>query len=354
MAIQVSGTTVIDNSRGLTNIASVDATTAASITAAGVGGATAGQLGGAMVTSGTFNVLDVNTRMQQNYSNFQVGQNGVMIFFGDDNNGSNYRDIFRSTDGGSTLTRVHRMTANGNFYVQNPARGMIRTDNNGFWYAAWSNYYGPRVYSTDNGATWTSSDYFGSAGYTQSCCLGDTAGYVFNANSGGNFYGVNRSTNYGASFTRIKTNQYFNAMHVANGVWLGATSQNIYRSTDYNSSFNVTHLGTFGSSNINRFRTDGSGLWVADGSGYYSTDNGATWNLPNNAPSNIALQTLEYVNGKFICFEDEYYAYSSNGIDWAFVATGLGKNALPTNSGFSGSTYYGWNVGTGLSIKITV
>jgi len=38
MAIQVSGTTVIDNSRNLTNIASVDAATAAAIGAAGVGG----------------------------------------------------------------------------------------------------------------------------------------------------------------------------------------------------------------------------------------------------------------------------------------------------------------------------
>ena len=38
MAIQVSGTEVISNSRALSNIASVDATTAASITAAGVGG----------------------------------------------------------------------------------------------------------------------------------------------------------------------------------------------------------------------------------------------------------------------------------------------------------------------------
>jgi len=39
MAIQVSGTQVIGNSRELTNISSVDATTAASIAAAGVGGA---------------------------------------------------------------------------------------------------------------------------------------------------------------------------------------------------------------------------------------------------------------------------------------------------------------------------
>lgn len=38
MAIQVNGTTVIDNSRALTNIASVDATTVAALGAAGVGG----------------------------------------------------------------------------------------------------------------------------------------------------------------------------------------------------------------------------------------------------------------------------------------------------------------------------
>lgn len=38
MAIQVNGTTVIDNSRQLTNIASVDATTASAFSSAGVGG----------------------------------------------------------------------------------------------------------------------------------------------------------------------------------------------------------------------------------------------------------------------------------------------------------------------------
>ena len=40
MAIKVNGTTVINDSRALSNIATVDATTAASITAAGVGGST--------------------------------------------------------------------------------------------------------------------------------------------------------------------------------------------------------------------------------------------------------------------------------------------------------------------------
>ena len=38
MAIKVQGTTVVDNSRNLTNIASVDATTVTAIGAAGVGG----------------------------------------------------------------------------------------------------------------------------------------------------------------------------------------------------------------------------------------------------------------------------------------------------------------------------
>jgi len=55
MAIQISGTEVISNSRGLNNIASVDATTAASISAAGVGG------GGTQdfVASGTVSTGDV-------------------------------------------------------------------------------------------------------------------------------------------------------------------------------------------------------------------------------------------------------------------------------------------------------
>lgn len=39
MAIKVSGTTVIDDSRQLSNIASVDATTVAALGAAGIGGA---------------------------------------------------------------------------------------------------------------------------------------------------------------------------------------------------------------------------------------------------------------------------------------------------------------------------
>jgi len=52
MAIQVNGTTVIDNSRSLTNISSIDATTAAAFTAGGVGGAGFSLTAGEAITAG--------------------------------------------------------------------------------------------------------------------------------------------------------------------------------------------------------------------------------------------------------------------------------------------------------------
>ena len=53
MAIKVNGTTVINDSRALTNIASVDATTVAAIGAAGVGGATTLLVDRANIANGT-------------------------------------------------------------------------------------------------------------------------------------------------------------------------------------------------------------------------------------------------------------------------------------------------------------
>ena len=59
MAIQVSGTEVISNARALTNVASIDATTAASITAGGVGGPVAWVTGGTYTAGNyTFNGSD--------------------------------------------------------------------------------------------------------------------------------------------------------------------------------------------------------------------------------------------------------------------------------------------------------
>ena len=59
MAIQVNGTTVIDNSRNLTNISSIDSTTATAIGNAGVGG-TLVDLGFTSLTSTNFATLDIS------------------------------------------------------------------------------------------------------------------------------------------------------------------------------------------------------------------------------------------------------------------------------------------------------
>ena len=63
MALKVGGTEVVDNSRGLKNIATVDATTAASITAAGVGGGgsgTADLTASGAISDNDFVVLNTN------------------------------------------------------------------------------------------------------------------------------------------------------------------------------------------------------------------------------------------------------------------------------------------------------
>lgn len=58
MAIQVSGTEVISNSRALNNIASVDATTAAAFGAAGVGGATTLLVNSTLTSTSTTITID--------------------------------------------------------------------------------------------------------------------------------------------------------------------------------------------------------------------------------------------------------------------------------------------------------
>jgi len=60
MAIQVNGTTVINDSRALTNIASVDATTVAALGAAGVGGGGEWASAGSTVTTSWYNVTSGN------------------------------------------------------------------------------------------------------------------------------------------------------------------------------------------------------------------------------------------------------------------------------------------------------
>jgi len=74
MAIKVNGTTVINDSRALSNIASVDATTAASMTAAGVGGEPGWEYVTTITNSSTVSYIDYD--FDTTYNHFMIMTSG--------------------------------------------------------------------------------------------------------------------------------------------------------------------------------------------------------------------------------------------------------------------------------------
>ena len=95
MAIKVNGTTVINDSRALQNVASVDATTATAIGAAGVGGAHTLIQAETSFTSTSYPEFDISSGGYEVYyidliglqhSNANVNRNMVLSFFDSSNN----------------------------------------------------------------------------------------------------------------------------------------------------------------------------------------------------------------------------------------------------------------------------
>lgn len=74
MAIKINGTTVINDSRALSNIASVDATTAASMTAAGVGGSAGWEYVTTINNTGTVSYIDYD--FNTTYNHFMIMTSG--------------------------------------------------------------------------------------------------------------------------------------------------------------------------------------------------------------------------------------------------------------------------------------
>ena len=219
MAIQVSGTEVISNSRALNNIASVDATTAASITAAGVGGASGvAGISWSTVVSGT-----------------TVDLEGI------------------ATDG------------SGTWVVVGDAGVVLRSTNNG---VSWS------TISTPAG---TGSD-FTCVGYGNSVwIIGIKPGTTSHYNQ------CLRSTDGGASWSLVNHNlnkRVFGVATDGSGVWiLSADRQQLSRSTNGGVNWSTISFGV--DFECRGIATDGNGDWVVC-DGYYvkiqtSTDNGATW-----------------------------------------------------------------------------
>jgi hypothetical protein len=183
MAIKVNGTTVINDSRALTNIASVDATTATAITAAGVGAGIDG--------TSSFTLLSPVS----GYGLSQVAYSGTQFIVGAlDSSGW----VSRSPDGlkwtadtGPSSMDVKAVAANGNTIVCGGNTGNFTTSTNGG--SSWGGPYtkgnnrqvnaltfgqgvfiaaceAASIYSSSNGTSWTErksptggSDYFGVA-----------------------------------------------------------------------------------------------------------------------------------------------------------------------------------------------
>ena len=103
MAIKVNGTTVINDSRQLQNVASLDATTVAAIGAAGVGGAST--LISDSVSVGTGATFSVS--FSGNYRSYRLILNGI-------NTGTNFQQlVWRYTDGSG-----NNMTASNTYAFQ--------------------------------------------------------------------------------------------------------------------------------------------------------------------------------------------------------------------------------------------
>ncbi len=287
MAIQVSGTQVIGNSRELTNIASVDATTAASITAAGVGG------GGLPFSWYKGKYVGMNPGSPGGYLAWDSSSTNAMVM-------DPYCSYRLSTDGSVNWS------ATTYYLLQNAGatsglRGLVGdpTATNVYVAAASSGTAG--IYRTTNPTSSWSRVY---TGIVPSCLAvsPDGSKWVAGSYPNGNDINVAYSSN-GSSWNKSSniTNdgRFARGIDVAdNGTVIVVDSPNIWRSTNSGASFTKI-TGITGS--FLDVRTDNDGTWVTCGAGqvWRSTNDGVTWTQVKWY-QNLTYEEMEYGGGTFI------------------------------------------------------
>ena len=333
MAIQVGGTQVISNSQGLTNITSVDATTAAAIGNAGVGAPATGTLGGGFEDFFGFTDSDAPTGSNGFVYNglaFKIGSN----FFVACNISGAGRGLAKYNGSSWSLAANWQGSNNAAWGGSHTHNRSMAWDGSNVYMIAFNSYNGGLLRSTDGGANWTISNIVGgSYRYNDSVCWAGS-GYWLALQQLDNGIYLYRSTNNGSSWSQV-ANLVSAAGNPRSLYSSGSTTifvgyDGFYRSTNFKTGWSVSQAQAISGLNTRQIiRTNGSGNWVTS-EGYWSTDDGQSWNSPSNYPPN-SEQNLIYKNGYFISLIGEFYAYTTTGATWTYVPSGFSPVQNPTS-----------------------
>ena len=314
MAIKVNGTTVINDSRALTNVASIDATTATAIGAAGVGAPAKGTLGGQFnyVSGGPPPAAYSTGVWNGGHATFSMGS--TLFRFGTS------RKLLKSTDLGASWSLAKDWTGQGNSNTSGQTD--FAHDGSGNAVLIFGDYYSGCLFTTNGGSTWTYRT-IGAAGQYAGRIVSGGGGYFWA--SGYNANKAWRSTNNGSSWTQIGSISSASAR--ANGNTLVTQHRSgddvtFSRVTNWKTGWSPSVRATFTIGSQERIgRIDNNGTNFVTSCGYYSTDDGASWSRGNNAPTAF---NICYVGGRFIVHQGPDYAYSTNGVEWSYAEMGLG------------------------------
>jgi len=289
------------------------------------------------------------------------------------------RDVFRSTNGGSTWGSSTRSTASSDGYLLSGFAGMAASSSvvagiNAYFSGSQLGYSTtPISTSTDNGATWSdvavSTQGFGIPAGTvmrgivygngRFVAVGVKGGYVSSATPyGSNFdlfstaltstdgvsWNTVRMASGGAAYAYANSSLFMSPLSVAYGngkfIAVGAsTGMDIPYSSGSVAYGKVQYTSANGTRNIMK-----------------STDNGATWSTVSNAlPVSSVWSSVTYAAGQWVAFQasGNSYATSPDGETWTARSLPASKSGLGIygNATYDDDSVY---VGGAQRIKISV
>lgn len=311
MAIKVNGTTVIDDSRALQNVASIDATTAAAISSGGVGAPTAQSwVGGRSVgfmDAGTnpYNIVYENNR-------FVMCRANGGIYWSDDGIAWNVGSYASPNQIMTDVTYVSGST----------------------WLAVGDT--GTLIRSTNNAVSWSQISAPTGAYISGIVCNGSRA--VLSALG---FAGLWYSDNAGTSWTQVSgtSGSSFDSIGYGNGRFMAVRRSAGFSYSDNGSSF--TNVSNYEVSVSSLFGTAGpsygDGRWVyvfGAGNCQTSTDNGASWSQVL-AGTNYNLKKSHYANGAWVIVgESSTILKADTGVSFVQVPPPF-TNSAPYYSGIT-------------------